>query len=803
MFCKRLLVVLVCFCQMAIYNPAFSQQNGKRDHFSNQKNAAYYNSRYNEYFQISPDTAFYYASIALKKAIEENNIEEQGKAYLNIAGYYYSIQDTLSIAYSKKAIEAFKKTSNLDGLAQAYVMLAENHFNFGNTKNAYENYNLALTCYEKQGDVNSYTITLSSIGHIYMQWGEYTKALNCFQKLLSIHEAMDNKIEIAEDYNSLGELFIRYKKYDESIIYYTKALKIYEIHNDHQNISKVMKYIGRTYRFIGDNSKALSYYHKALKELNDTNTIEASLIYEEIGNTYYFQDKINEAIDYYNKTYSIRSSLDTNNQYNLVALSHSISNLGKGYHYKKNYALAIEYYQKALKIEKDHNHLFSVAEYYILIANSYKSWRKYNKALEYYDMSLQISKKLNYKTYILENYISISETYKTIKDYEQSLKYYTRYIALKDSIFSEESHKQLTELQAKYEIDKKEKEIQILSKDKEIKEIALKKEEETVKTQRLSLLILIVGSALVVAFLIVLLRLYKHKKEANHILEAQKEEITTQRDDIERKNEILKDAYNIIEQKNKKITSSIKYAQRIQQAILPSNDVIERLIPDSFVLFIPKDIVSGDFYWLDQKTEDKIYFAAVDCTGHGVPGAFMSIHAYNLLDKAIKDQNISKPSEILHYLSDHIHMTLQQRDEQSSVKDSMDIALCCFDKQTRVLEYAGAGQPLLIVNQSGLTEFKSDRHPVGIDYNNANFTYKNHVVNLGNDDVIYIFTDGYTDQFGGSKKQKYLLKELKKTLQEIMALPLMRQKEILRDTFDKWKGNNEQVDDVLVMGIRL
>jgi len=258
-------------------------------------------------------------------------------------------------------------------------------------------------------------------------------------------------------------------------------------------------------------------------------------------------------------------------------------------------------------------------------------------------------------------------------------------------------------------------------------------------------------------------------------------------------------AEDIIKEKNKDITDSIKYAKRIQEAILPPDKLVQQYLPESFILYKPKDIVSGDFYWIE-KAGDKILFAAVDCTGHGVPGAFVSIVGHNGLSRAINEFKITQPSLILDKLNEIVGETFRQEDNKE-VKDGMDIALCSIDFKNQTLEYAGAMNSLYIISNNELKEINADKQPIGAFDNRKNFT--NHSIKLKSGDHIYIFSDGYSDQFGGPKGKKFLYKRFQELLLSIHAKPMKEQKEILDKTIMDWKGNYEQLDDILVIGVKI
>ncbi len=254
----------------------------------------------------------------------------------------------------------------------------------------------------------------------------------------------------------------------------------------------------------------------------------------------------------------------------------------------------------------------------------------------------------------------------------------------------------------------------------------------------------------------------------------------------------------LLEEKNKEITDSINYAEHIQKAILPSPHFINKHLSESFIVYLPKSIVSGDFYWVQEK-DDFIFFAVGDCTGHGVPGAMVSVIAQNILNRAVFMLGAHKPSEILDKASEFMENTLAQGGGQ--MRDGMDIALCCYDKKTMKLEYAGANNSLYLISNNELKEFKANKQPVGKFETKAPFT--NNEIQLQKGDCLYLFTDGFPDQFGGLHGKKLKYKALKELLINIYKDPLTEQKNTLTSAFNNWKGKHEQVDDVCIMGIRV
>ncbi|MCD4834717.1 MAG: SpoIIE family protein phosphatase, partial [Bacteroidales bacterium] len=258
---------------------------------------------------------------------------------------------------------------------------------------------------------------------------------------------------------------------------------------------------------------------------------------------------------------------------------------------------------------------------------------------------------------------------------------------------------------------------------------------------------------------------------------------------------------SLLAYQKKQITDSIEYASRIQTAILPPGDFISKLIPDHFILYKPRDIVSGDFYWITHK-DNKIIVAAVDCTGHGVPGAFMSMLGFAFLNEIVNKETELKANSILNQLRDYVKESLHQTGKEDEAKDGMDIALCIIDPDKQKLQYSGAYNPLYLIRDEDFILLKADRMPIGIHIIDKG-PFTNHEIDIQKGDIIYIFTDGYIDQFGGPNSRKFKLVPFKEMLISIKDKSMSEQKEILDIEFAKWKGDHDQIDDVLVMGIKI
>ena len=264
----------------------------------------------------------------------------------------------------------------------------------------------------------------------------------------------------------------------------------------------------------------------------------------------------------------------------------------------------------------------------------------------------------------------------------------------------------------------------------------------------------------------------------------------------------IKEQNSIIAEQHKDIYDSVTYAKRIQEALFPPKTLVDKLLPQSFILLKPKAIVTGDFYWIE-KSGDKTYIAAADCTGHGVPGALMSIIGYNLISKSLKENGKTRPCEILNELSRGIYKTLRQNSNSTGVRDGMDISVVAIDEKNSVLEYAAARQAVYRVRDNELLKLMPDRFPIGIHSGHYLQEFNNQQIQIKKGDCIYLFTDGYSDQFGGPEKKKFKSIQFQKLLLSIQYLAMEEQKLLLDQAIEEWKGDYEQIDDIMVIGIRI
>ncbi|MBK9799234.1 MAG: SpoIIE family protein phosphatase [Bacteroidetes bacterium] len=423
----------------------------------------------------------------------------------------------------------------------------------------------------------------------------------------------------------------------------------------------------------------------------------------------------------------------------------------------------------------------NIGDAYVLLAKTENNSGNYDKAISNYLKSLEIARALKLKEVIKVCCESLAAVYHVKGNDREAYLYYKEFTQIKDTLLNEGITKKTAELQNQQQ----EREITLLNKDKIIAE-------GTEKRQRL---IIISGILFTIISLSFLLNRYYVKQRANRLLMQKNKLIDQHRSELKKQKEI-------IEQKNRDITDSIEYARNVQNLILPTEVEFKNYFPSSFVLYKPKSIVSGDFYWM-HKTEKCLLIAAIDCTGHGIPGAMMSFLGYNLLENVVRGKSSFEPSLILKELNNEVFSTLSQKNENLNSKYGMDISLCAIYMDKREIHFAGAHHPLYLIRNGELLEFKGDKYSIGTLYTGIEKEFTTQQLFYQQGDTFYLFTDGYVDQIGGRDRKKYYYAPFKKTLLEIAQESMPQQKQLLEKEFLKWKGERDQTDDILILGFRL
>ena len=435
---------------------------------------------------------------------------------------------------------------------------------------------------------------------------------------------------------------------------------------------------------------------------------------------------------------------------------------------------AMKYSMLGINYSKLSGNTYQLFTSYSNVANVLFIEKRYKESETYSLMSLQLASELGAMEGRKGNYKSLADLYKAMGEPEKANKYLEMYIAVNDSLISEARMKQMTGLEAKYQSVKKDKELL---------------EEKSVSERKTSVLyMLIIGLTLMVTLAVFAYRGYRNKKKFLVQMTDAKQEIEIKSLELE--------------SRNKDITDSINYASKIQSAVLPNEETIYKSIPSLFILYKPKDIVSGDFFWFNEIDADNYLFVCADCTGHGIPGAFMTVIGSNLLNQTIIDNKIHQPSEILRKMDELLNVTLKQDiNSTTGVQDGMDLALLKVNKVARQITITTAKRPVVFIRDKELQEIKGSKFSLG-GMRSGDKVFEEITIQYKENDMFYFFTDGITDQFGGEKGKKFSSKRLKELFLDIHENTPETQKTLLNIEIEKWKGSLEQVDDICVIGIR-
>ncbi|MBX7095630.1 MAG: tetratricopeptide repeat protein [Flavobacteriales bacterium] len=589
------------------------------------------------------------------------------------------------------------------------------------------------------------------------------------EEALSISKDINYDEGYGQSLINLGDVHYYKGDYDLSVDYSLQAVSFYEKKKDYLGIAAVENNLGAVYYAQGKIKEALIHYSRSVEhyaKINDRSGI--ARVQNNIGNLYFSTDDLENALLYYEKSLALKQEMNDRD-----GIAMSLNNIGNVYGTKGDFEKSRDYFIRSMKISEELNDIYAVAMTMNNIGLLYQMEGDTTEALIYMRRSLKKAESIHALDLEKDAWISISELYQEHGRYKQALESYKKYIQVKDSLLDEQTRKNIDDLKAKYE---SEKQAQVIENQTE--EISREK-----KFNNLLSVVIVLG----IVFAVYLVYSNIQRRKANQLLRDQKHVIQITNDELS--------------EKNKNITDSILYASRIQQAMLPPSAYIKTNFPDSFVYFSPKDIVSGDFYWMENSGKE-ILFAVADCTGHGVPGAFMSVAGSNLLTESVTQHHLTNPGLILDEINRGLAKMLHQDSNDEMVRDGMDIALCAFDKEKHLLRFSGAFNPLWIIRGSEIMEYRGDKYPVGAYVDKYEVKFSTTEIQLLPGDTLYIFSDGYSDQFGGEHGKKLKDSNFKKILLSVQHLPMAEQMEFIRTSFQQWKGDLEQIDDVCVMGIR-
>lgn len=681
-----------------------------------------------------------------------------------------------------EALEYFGKAQRLAATtqnAQLEAVIANNmafiYDGQGDLKKATENYLIALNKFEAIKFYNGVATVLNNLGLIYSRQGDSEKGLEYLTKSLSLAIASQSHSAIGRAYNNIGKEYFAKGQYDSAEANYTKSGLAYAQANEKRGLATSANNLGNIYEKKNQPEKALQKYQ------------EAVLLGKEIG------DKPIEATGHINiGTHNIKYGKDIAAGIKEYQLGYEVAKAGDNIEYQRN---AAEKLKEAYTLNKEPVKALEMYELYIKLRDSLNSESNKKAAMKsMFKYEYEKKEALAKVEFEKQKAISDAELQKNqflLQQNQQNLVLLTR----ENEINSLQLKTRDIEIKQKEtEAKANQHEIELLNQDKKLKEAEAKRKEEEIANQRMVLYATGGGGIMVLGFLMFAVRAYRRKKKDNFLIKQQKEIVEEQK-------QIVETQKHLVEEKQKEILDSINYAKRIQYTLLAHEELLQHNLNkcgfEHFVFFNPKDIVSGDFYWATTHN-NKFYLAVCDSTGHGVPGAFMSLLNISFLSEAINEKSLEQPHEILNY----VRQKLIDNISKEGQKDGFDGILICLDlaNTQSSITYAAAHNAPLIIKNGEIISLEADKMPVGIGERKESFS--THTIDVASGDSLFLYTDGYADQFGGPKGKKFKYKPLNQLLSDNSRHAMEIQKEKLKTNFAEWRGDLEQVDDVCIIGLR-
>ncbi|MFI5203588.1 MAG: tetratricopeptide repeat protein [Flavobacteriales bacterium] len=741
-----------------------------------------------------------------------------------------------AILLAKKAKVLLKKKYDAHKEIAVYNILGLANWALGNTKEADDNLTLALKKAIRINDDTLQTILYNNLGILKRDRAGLKEVVDYHLRALKSAKKSKRPYDIADTYNNIGSVYMYYSRNDSAVYFLEKGLMVYNQRMETDKKAEIgygdcSTNIGLVYFGEGKYSIAYTYFFKALKifekyklydkaliaanniaeiylDKNDVvNAIkfcrlalsfekkspnEMQLIYVNfiMGKIYHDKNQFDSALVFYHLAADGFNKFEMTNQFASV-----LNSMATAYVRTGNFNKGLSYLNDALKVNIEFKDTVGVCANYSNYATIYLEKGDYLKAEEYILKALHIMRPEFYYS-MYTNMLGQAATIEgKLGKYQKAYEYLSQHNICRDSLISIAHERNSEELAQIYQSEKREKELLLAKSDNEKNSIALKHEQEEGKRKSLQLYMALGGSLLLVVLAVFVIRSNLIRKRTNVLLAEKNSIIYEQKAEVE-----LQKA--MVEGKNREITDSINYALRIQRAVLPDETYMKEILGEHFVLFKPKDIVSGDFYWAHELANDRALFACGDSTGHGVPGAIMSMLNISALENAVDALKKPTPADILNFARKKIIDTLAQDGNAEGGKDGMDCILIAIDKQKMKVQFAMANNSLWIIRNGEMLEFAADKMPVG-KHDRDNVPFTAHEFDLQKGDLIITITDGFPDQFGGARGKKFKYSNLKNILIEDSNNELQGIKSRLHAAFSNWQGDLEQVDDVCVIGIRI
>lgn len=684
-----------------------------------------------------PDSSIRLSHYAIRLAKMQNNIFGEAKASRGLGVFFYILgQYDSSLYYSLHAEHLYSSINNKKGIAAAVGLLGILYYEESKYDSALIYFRRALEMDRSVQNEKGEASNLSNIALVYDAMGDYPNAIDYHLKALSIHERLQDESGRSISLGNIGLIYEAIKDYEQAISYYEESLELARKLNDKRGIGFNTGSLGDLFAEMGQYEKAIEYLIEAIK-------IEGELGHKSFVGVW-------------------------------------LHSLGMVYIKSEKYDEALKQLFEALAIQEELGNRALISQNKGTIGHCYLKKGDFKRARIFLEEAIELGIDLNALESNKDNYKYYSEFLTDVGEYKKALEYYKKYQEINDSVLNADKEKEITIKALTYEFDKREA-IRQLEQDKKDALYEAKIDRQRSNLMFYSVIIIIMGVSTLFIF-----DRYKTTRAQKQRIEEQERKTSEQK--------------QLIQAKNEQMSESIRYAKHLQEAILPTKEELERLLGDYFLLYRPKDIVSGDFYWAEM-IDNKLYFAVADCTGHGVPGAIVSVVCYNALKNSIHQYGCRSASEILQQCRRLVIESLHK--SKADISDGMDISLCIWEKTTNQLEWAGANMPLWWIRQSDkqIQRLRATKEPIGQYPKKTAFV--SHHLQLQKGDLLILSTDGYADQFGGDSNKKFSVSRFKQMLVSFKDENTARQGYELKLCFDKWKGQNEQLDDVCVLGVKV
>ena len=635
------------------------------------------------------------------------------------------------------------------------------------------------------------------LGLLHYYQGDYKSALVFLDTALAIRRRRHDVAGEASALNNIGLVYYGQGNYSKALDYFVPAQKLSEQVNNLRLRGSALLNIGNVYDKAEVPAKAEKYYKDAeaiLRMANDEAGLAGCLL--SLGNVYKNRKKYDLALKSDTQALEMFRKLDDH-----VWIAASLNNIGDVYKHQGQLDKSLNYFLESLHIKQQIGDRPGMC---VTLRGLAEVWgRKGNLviAIVYAEESRDLAFRIGANELLRDAYRSLAELHERAGNLSQAFRDVKRYIEITENTIGSRSMEKLAEMESKSEIAERESKIKLLEKDKALQALHLKQNQTLIEKNNQFRNWSMVAITLITIIVIIMLNSIRLQRQANRMMEQKSAEILMQRDDLEQKNRVINNQIVLVQQKNKEITDSINYARRIQATLLPPPERFREHFKEHFIFYQPRDIVSGDFYWFTQIGQQLI-LAVGDCVGHGVPGAFMTVMGCALLNEIVIENNLTDPGLITEELDKKVFSSLRSQVTDPDARGEMDIAVLNFDRQNNTFSFSGARSSIYKVHNREVQQIKGDKYSIGSQMIGTD-KFNVQTIPYQSGDMLYLSTDGFADQFGGTYLKKFMTKNFRSVLENISHEKGNDQRLLLENEFFAWKGNAPQTDDVLVIGVRL